>query len=172
MHYLIFRLHLFMSGYLVFCTFRRRQSNAKSPIFEKLMQGFLKVPENGLQSRRLHAKWINSLEKASFVIVVASWCPQHHCWQSYVTVFNPLLLLLSRYVFTNFAYRFLFFCARSPSCRESIRDVGTHPMTPKQRLEQRLILEDERGKVLNKKSLIMNELRQKWSIHCMNAPTW
>jgi hypothetical protein len=43
----------------------------------------------------------------------------------------------------------------------AIRDVGTHPMTPKQCLEQRSIFEDGRGKVLSKKSLIMNELRQK-----------
>jgi hypothetical protein len=34
-------------------------------------------------------------------------------------------------------------------------------MTPKQRLEERFIFEDERGKVLSKKSLILNELRQK-----------
>ena len=35
----------------------------------------------------------------------------------------------------------------------------------------RLIFEDERGKVVSKKSLVMNELRQKWSVDCMNTPT-
>jgi hypothetical protein len=97
-----------MSVYLVFRTFRRRQSDVESPIFEKLMQGFLKGPENGLQLRHLHAEWINSLKKASFVVVVASWCPQHHCWQSYVTVFKDFLLL-SRYLSSNVAHFFYFF---------------------------------------------------------------
>ena len=66
---------------------------------------------------------------------------------------------------------FIFLCTHSSSCRESIRDVGTHPMTPKQCLEHRLIFEDERGKVLSKNCLVMNELRQKWSVDCMNTPT-
>jgi hypothetical protein len=35
----------------------------------------------------------------------------------------------------------------------------------------RLIFEDERGKVVSKKSLVMNELSQKVSVHCMNTPT-
>jgi hypothetical protein len=81
MHYLTFRLHLFMSEYLVFRTFRWRQSNVKSPIFEKLMHFFKKLPGNGLESRHLHAKCINSLQKAPFFVVVASWYPQHHCGQ-------------------------------------------------------------------------------------------
>jgi hypothetical protein len=159
-----------MSGYRIFHTLRWRQSDVKNPIFEKLIQGFLKVPENGLQLLHLHAEWINSLKKAPFIVVVASWCSQHHCWQSYVTVFKDLLLL-SRYLSSNVAHFFFFLCAHSSSCRESIRDVGTHPMTPKQCLEHRLIFKDERGKVLSKKSLVMNELRQKWSVHRMNART-
>jgi hypothetical protein len=32
-----------MSGYLRYSTFRRRQPDAISPIFEKLMQGFSEV---------------------------------------------------------------------------------------------------------------------------------
>ena len=149
MHYLIFRLHLFMSAYLVFCTFRRRQSDVKSPIFEKLMQGFLKIPENGLELRHLHAEWINSLKNAPFVVVVASWCSQHHWQRSYAGVWRSSLSLL-RYLSSKFAHFFIFLRAHSPLCRESIRDVGTHSMTSKQGLEQRIILDDERGKVLNK----------------------
>ena len=45
-----------MSEYLVFRTFRRRQSDVISLIFEKLMHFFLKLPENGLESRHLQAE--------------------------------------------------------------------------------------------------------------------
>jgi hypothetical protein len=57
------------------------------------------------------------------------------------------------------------------SCRESIRDVGTHPIRAKQCLEQRAILEDKKRTVLNKNPLMMNEMKQRWSIvHQMNTP--
>jgi hypothetical protein len=40
---------------------------------------------------------------------------------------------------------FLSCFVHSLSCWESIRDISTHPITPRQCLKQRLILEDERG---------------------------
>jgi hypothetical protein len=77
-------------------------------------------------------------------------------WQSYyVTIFKDLLLLL-RYMSSKFVHFFSVCIAHYASactahlCWESKRDVDTHQMAPKQRLEQRIILEDERGKVLNK----------------------
>ena len=78
MLYLVIALHLLMSGYHIFHTLRWRQSDVKSPIFEKLMQGFLKVLENGLQLRHLQAECYSFRKTASFVIVVTSSCPQHH----------------------------------------------------------------------------------------------
>jgi hypothetical protein len=72
MHYLIICSHLFMSGYLVFSPFRWRQSNVKSLIFEKLMQGFLKVQlENGLQSHHLNPECYYFCKTAPFIVVVA-----------------------------------------------------------------------------------------------------
>jgi hypothetical protein len=53
---------------------------SKSPIFEKLMQGFLKVPKMASNHGISMQNESNSLEKACFNIVVASWCSQQHHW--------------------------------------------------------------------------------------------
>jgi hypothetical protein len=135
-----------MAEHLVFHTFRFRQSDVKSPIFEKIMQDFLKVPKNGLQLQYLHAHWINSLEKVPFFIVASS-------WESLVTKLSRGFVIFFVIVKTfTFKFGYFFLCTHSWSWQESIWNVGTHPMRAKQDLEQRLILEDKKRKKFSTKN--------------------
>jgi hypothetical protein len=51
-----------MSEYLRFCTFRRRQPDVISPIFEKLMQGFSEV-KGGVKSKVITVLYLVDLSK-------------------------------------------------------------------------------------------------------------
>jgi hypothetical protein len=84
--------------------------------------------------------------------------------------FKDLLLLL-RYLYSKFAH-FLISFVRAQLIMPRVNKRRWHsPNDTQATFGTKINLQRWKGKSFEKKSLVMNILRQKWSVHCMNAPT-